>query len=164
MRFEKHERAEAFRDTSRKRAALRRKQRLEREALPLFAEHIAEAQPGEDEVMARRAIEWSEGDQRRRDERAAHWRRVRATFYASYGPNLRAALRHAWNRAPYPATWVYFGDMLHSFNQGRLVFADDGRLVSPHHLEWMRNGGTQEARRRLAEAQAKTRANRKEAA
>jgi len=160
MRYERTPRAEAFKDTSRKRAALRRKQRLEREALPLFATLTAEQQPGEDEVMAQRAIAWTEADQRRRDERAAHWRRVRARLFANYGPNLRAALRHAWNRAPYPATWAYFGDMLTSYDRGALVFADDGRLVSPAHLAWMKNGGAAEARKRLAAAQERMRQER----
>ena len=40
MRFKRCER-HPFTDTSRKRAALRRKQRLEREALPLLADLVA---------------------------------------------------------------------------------------------------------------------------
>lgn len=152
MRFERTPRAEPFKDTSRKRAALRRKQRLEREALPLFAELTAEQQPSADQVMTERATRWIEADQQRRDERATHWRRVRARFFANYGPNLRAALRAAWNRAPYPATWAYFGDMLTSFDRGALVFTEDGRLVSPAHLAWITQGGAAEARRRLAAA------------
>ncbi len=40
MRFRRWHRPEPYRDTSRKRAAFLRKQRLEREALPLFADQI----------------------------------------------------------------------------------------------------------------------------
>ncbi len=46
----------AFTDTARKRAALRRKQQRKRDALPLFADQIAEEQPTEDEVMARAVL------------------------------------------------------------------------------------------------------------
>ncbi len=63
-----------FTDTSRKRAALRRKQRLEREALPLLADLIAETQPGEDEVMQDRAARWAASEIRSRNLRADRWR------------------------------------------------------------------------------------------
>ena len=60
MRFGRWHRPEPYRDTSRKRAAFHRKQRLEREALPLFADDIAATQHGADEEMARRTIWWDE--------------------------------------------------------------------------------------------------------
>lgn len=44
MRFRPWPKPEPYRDTSRKRAAFKRRQRLEREALPLFAEMIAAGQ------------------------------------------------------------------------------------------------------------------------
>ncbi len=44
MRFRHWHRPEPYADTSRKRAAFHRKQRLEREALPLFADQIASIQ------------------------------------------------------------------------------------------------------------------------
>lgn len=56
MRFRRWHRPEPYGDTSRKRAAFLRKQRLERDALPLFAEEIAAGQHGVDEEMARRAV------------------------------------------------------------------------------------------------------------
>ncbi len=59
----------AFTDTPRKRAALRRKQQRERDALPLFADQIAEEQPTEDEVMARRAVLSDQQETRWRLER-----------------------------------------------------------------------------------------------
>lgn len=160
MKFERTPRVEAFNDTSQKRAALRRKQRLEREALPLLAQITAEQQPTEDQVMEERAARWIEADQQRRDEKAAHWRRLRARLFSNYGENLRAALREAWRKAPYPATWAYFGDMLTSFDRGHLVFTEDGRLVSPAHLEWINQGGAAEARRRIAAAQERMRKER----
>ena len=54
MRFRPWPKPEPYCDTSRKRAAFKRKQRLEREALPLFADMIAAGQHGVDEEMARR--------------------------------------------------------------------------------------------------------------
>lgn len=55
MRFRRWHRPEVYGDTSRKRAAFLRKPRLEREALPLFAEEIATGQHGVYEEMPRRA-------------------------------------------------------------------------------------------------------------
>lgn len=51
MRFRPWSKPEPYRDTSRKRAAFKRKQRLEREALPLFSDMIAAGQHGVDEEM-----------------------------------------------------------------------------------------------------------------
>ena len=49
MRFRRWPRPTAYADTPRKRAAFLRKQRLECEALPLFADEIAATQRGFDE-------------------------------------------------------------------------------------------------------------------
>ena len=54
-----------------KRAAFKRKQRLEREALPLFADTIAEGQHSVDEEMARRHVWWDEREHAQRALRAA---------------------------------------------------------------------------------------------
>lgn len=110
----------AFSYTSRKRAALRRKQRLEREALPLLAELIAEAQPGEDAEMQRRADAWLETEVRIRNLRADRWREARRRL-AALTSNERAMLRHAWNHAPYPADPVYLLDFLHSYAARRFT-------------------------------------------
>jgi hypothetical protein len=56
MRFRRWPRPQSYRDTPRKRAAFVRKQRLEREALPLFSDIIRVGQHGVDEEMLRRAI------------------------------------------------------------------------------------------------------------
>src|SRR3546814_12461278 len=71
MRFRRWPRPTAYRETSRKRAAFLRKQRLERAALPLFAAQIDARQHGIDEEMARRAIWWVDYERDRRDQRAA---------------------------------------------------------------------------------------------
>ena len=118
MRFRRLGR-QPWSDTPRKRAALRRKQRLEREALPLFAGMIAEAQPSEDEVMSLRTSFWARHEQEDRDYRASKWREARRCL-ADYSHNERAALRDAWDDAPYPADPVYLLDMLHSYDVGRL--------------------------------------------
>jgi microsomal dipeptidase-like Zn-dependent dipeptidase len=119
LRFIKSRR-HPFTDTSRKRAALRRKQRLEREALPLFAEQIAEEQPREDEVMDARAVQWARNEKRSRLQRAELWRKARRRL-SSLRDNERRVLLHAWNSAPYPAHPVYLLDFLHSFGVGRFT-------------------------------------------
>ncbi|MGB3247386.1 MAG: hypothetical protein WBB25_22865 [Sulfitobacter sp.] len=119
MRFKRWLR-HPFMDTSRKRAALRRKQQREREALPLFADQIAEAQPSEDEVMEARAVQWSAQEVRDRNRRARSWIEARARIDA-LSLNEKAVLRRAWNCAPYPADPVYLLDFLHSFSIGRFA-------------------------------------------
>jgi hypothetical protein len=63
MRFRPWPRPEPYRDTSRKHAAFKRKQRLE---LPLFADMIAAGQHSVDEKMARRHIWWEEREHEQR--------------------------------------------------------------------------------------------------
>lgn len=119
MRFTRKQRYGPYEDTLRKRAALARKQRLERERLPLLAEMIAEQQPDADTVMAERAVKWTLWEQETRDRRAANWRRARAQLFA-YGDNIRRTLTRLWNSAPYPATPEYLLDMLYQFDRGNL--------------------------------------------
>lgn len=144
MRFRKCQR-HSFTDTSRKRAALRRKQQKEREALPLFAEQIAEAQPCEDAVMAARAEKWAQNEARSRACRAARWREARARL-AALSDNERAVLTAAWNCAPYPADPVYLLDFLHGYSVGRfsldsLPFPLVPRNHHGHRLDLHRTGG-----------------------
>lgn len=101
MRFKKTP-TFAFTDSPRKRAALRRKQQRERDALPLFAEQIAEEQPSEDEEMARRAILSDTQEVRWRSDRAAEWRKARRMIDRLPDEDRRA-IRRVWNCAPYPA-------------------------------------------------------------
>ena len=118
MRFKSWPRHE-FTDTPRKRAALRRKQRMEREALPLFADQIAEEQPSEDQVMENRARAWSEQEVRGRSARAGKWREARRMI-DSMPKDERRAVRRAWDCAPYPADPSYLLSVLHSYSLGRI--------------------------------------------
>nr|WP_191856495.1 hypothetical protein [Agrobacterium tumefaciens] len=119
MKFIKSTRHGPFQDTSRKRAALARKQRLEREKLPLFSAQIAEQQKDADTVMGERAAKWAVWQQDHRDKKAALWRKARARLFA-YGDNVRPRLRDLWNSSPYPKNPEYLLDFLHSFSVGRL--------------------------------------------
>lgn len=119
MKFYKAERHGPFEDTTRKRSALARKQRLEREKLPLFAEIIAEKQLDADTIMAARAVNHERWQQSFRDDRAQQWRKARKRFF-SHGENLRPVLRRLWNTSPYPKTPVYLLGMLHDYAVGRL--------------------------------------------
>ena len=108
-----------FEDTRRKRLALVRSQRMQRERLPLFADLIAETQPCADVVMEQRAAGWIEWTRRDRAKRAEDWRRARARL-AGYGGNVRPALLNYWNGCSWPADPGYLLTMLHMFDTGRL--------------------------------------------
>ena len=112
MRFRRWPRPTAYGDTSRKRAAFLRKQRLDRESLPLFAAQIAARQHGVDEEMARRAEWWDDYERDRRDQRAARWREARARLFA-LDDAPRHTVRALWRTCPYPADPASFADMLH---------------------------------------------------
>jgi hypothetical protein len=118
MRFKPWPR-HAFTDTARKRAALRRRQRKEQEALPLFAEQIAEEQPTEDQVMKERAEQWEAQEVRDRGGRAKKWREARRLIDA-LPDDERSAVRRAWDCAPYPADPSYLLSVLHSYSLGRI--------------------------------------------
>lgn len=126
MRFRRWHRPEPYKDTSRKRAAFHRKQRLEREALPLFAEQIADRQHDVDAEMARRAVWWDKAERERRRMRAATWRKARARLFA-LPEALRRIVRDIWRICPYPADPGYFADVLHQIDVGRL---------DPHQPPW----------------------------
>lgn len=117
MRFKRWPRVAAYQETGRKRAAFRRRQQAQRDKLPLFAGMIAETQPSIDEEMARRAAHWPRAQQRRRDERAALWRRARSRL-AAHGDNVRPLLRKLWDEAPYPADPYCLLDFLTQYDRG----------------------------------------------
>ena len=119
MKFVKSSRHGPFQDTSRKRAALARKQRLEREKLLLFSIQIAEQQKDADTVMTERAAKWAVWQQDHRDKKAGLWRKARARLFA-FGDNVRPRLRYLWNSSPYPKNPEYLLDFLHSYSVGRL--------------------------------------------
>src|SRR3546814_15453280 len=102
MRFRRWPRPTAYRETSRKRAAFLRKQRLEREALPLFAAQIDARQHGIDEEMARRAIWWVDYERDRRDQRAAPLRAARVRLFAPQDA-LRSPVRKPCGGLPPPS-------------------------------------------------------------
>ena len=126
MRFRRWHRPEPYGDTPRKRAAFHRKQRLEREALPLFADQIAAGQHDVDAEMARRAVWWDEAERERRRQRAASWRKARARLFA-LPDALRRTVREIWRDCPYPADPGYFADLLHQIDVGR---------VDPYRPPW----------------------------
>lgn len=117
MRFIKSTR-HPFNDTSRKRAALARKQKAEREALPLFANQIAASQKSPNDVMQARAAAWAVSEHQARMRRAANWRQARREIDAM-PPRMRRKVPAAWNGAPYPADPVYLLDFLHELRVGR---------------------------------------------
>lgn len=119
MRFRRWPRPTAYRETPRKRAAFLRKQRLEREALPLFADAITARQHSVDEEMARRHVWWDEREHDQRDARATRWREARARLFALPDP-LCAKVRILWRTCPYPADPASFADFLHQIAVGRL--------------------------------------------
>ena len=126
MRFLRWPRVTTYEDTARKRAALARSQRLQRERLPLFADLVAARQPSEDEEMARRADWWPRLQQEKRDERAHAWRRARARL-AAFDDQLRPILIALWRTCPYPADPVCLLDLLHQITVGR---------VDPYRPPW----------------------------
>lgn len=119
MRFRRWPRVPAYQDTPRKRAALARTQRAEREKLPLLRDLIAEQQPSADAEMARRAAWWPKLQQEARDRRAQDWRRARRHL-AGCGDTLRRVIRQLWRDCPYPADPSYLLDLLHAIDAGRI--------------------------------------------
>lgn len=119
MRFRRWHRPEPYGDTPRKRMAFLRKQRLEREALPLFADDIGATQHSVDEEMARRAIWWEVAERERRDQRAARWREGRSRLFA-FPDRLRHRIREIWRTCPYPADAASFADFLYQIEVGKL--------------------------------------------
>ena len=119
MRFRRWPRPTPFEDTTRKRAALIRKQRLEQEAVPLFSDQIATRQRAVDEIMHDRAIDWVGAQHQRRKERAACWRDARRRLFA-LDVDLRLRVRTLWRGCPYPADPSYFNDLLYQIAVGAL--------------------------------------------
>lgn len=82
MRFHRFGKYE-FRDTERKRAAFARKQKAEREALPLFADQVAAEQIDVDEEMTTRRLQWERQQATDRKRRADKWREARRRLKGS---------------------------------------------------------------------------------
>lgn len=119
MRFTRQERYE-FTDTSRKRAAFERKKRIEREALPLFADQVAAEQISADEEMAGRRVVWERHAVTGRQQRAGEWRKARARVQA-YPDAARRALLAYWQNCTWPADPSYLLTMCHMYDTERLA-------------------------------------------
>lgn len=118
MRFHRYGRYD-FRDTDRKRAAFLRKQKAEREALPLFAEQVAAEQIGVDEEMGGRRLQWERHQVIDRKRRADKWREARQRLNGYQEP-VRGALLAYWQQCKWPGDPSYFLSMLHMYDTGRL--------------------------------------------
>lgn len=127
MRFKRYARSE-FVDTPRKRAAALRRQAKEREALPLFADQIAEEQPAVDDIMSARAESYRIREIRDREHRAAQWRKGRLWLRRYQEPERLQLLRfwnlHRW----FPGDPVYLLDMLNMYDTDRLNLEAPGVL------------------------------------
>jgi hypothetical protein len=110
MRFKPWPRPTSFEDTSRKRAAYRRKQVREQAALPLLATVIAERQLDVDEEMIRRTGQWERQQQESRRQRAGGWRRARARLFEHPDPGVGRSGHYGGSAhiRPIRATWPRF--------------------------------------------------------
>lgn len=95
MLFDKYLDYEAFRDTDRKRAGVLRKQRVERDAYPLFAEKIAGEQSSVDSVMEKRRLLAVRSLASQRAFKAKCWRKARAKYF-ELTPEGKAHVRDRW--------------------------------------------------------------------
>jgi len=110
--------------TDRKRAAARRLQQRQRDALPLLADIVAEQQPGIDQLMHDRVQAWGASEQNTRNWQARRWREARQLLQA-YNPGTRQALLKYWNGHRWlPGDASYLLDMLHGFKHGRLILIE----------------------------------------
>lgn len=119
MRFKRYGRYE-FADTPRRRAAFARKQRAERDALPLFAEQVAATQISADEEMRRRREQWDRDSTSARSRRAAKWIEARRKL-RGYPTPVVCMLRARWEECRWPADPEYLLSMMHMYDTGRLV-------------------------------------------
>jgi hypothetical protein len=123
MRFQQRPRC-PYTVTDRKRAAARRWQQRQRDALPLLGELIAEQQPSIDQIMSERVERWDDSERTDRARRATLWREGRRRIDA-HPDEIRRALLAYWNNHRWlPGDPSYLLDMLHGFKNGRLIFAD----------------------------------------
>lgn len=134
MRFSRGFRVTPYEVTNRKRAAVVRRQRLDREKFPLFAAEIAEGQDDPDEVLADRAIWIVERQRAQRSKRAADWLRAR-TILRLLSDDKRAAFLRFWNRSKFPADPTYLISALRGFALGEYIL-HEGEIVSAANLKW----------------------------
>ena len=129
MRFQKMAR-HTYVATPRKSAAILRRQRKDREALPLFADQIAAEQLPVEDVHAMRARAWTESEREGRAQQARDWQRARAALRQIEPPEARVRLLDFWNRHRwFPATPSYLLSMLHMWRHDRLDLDAPGMLI-----------------------------------
>ncbi len=123
MRF-RHVARYVFEDTHLKRLAQERSLRRQRDAFPLLAPLIAEAQPSVDVIMESRAAKTSEGQMQDRAKRARSWRAARSRLSA-YPDDVRLRLLTYWNEHRWlPADPEALADMMNSWDRGTLALPD----------------------------------------
>lgn len=123
MRFTRFGQYE-FQDTNRKRAAVLRRNRLECERHPLFADEIAATQDTPDQAMDSRREIWTRRQAESRLVRARHWREARAQLRV-YDADDRLGLLAYWQRCSWPADPEYLVSMLQMYEVGRLSLGGD---------------------------------------
>ena len=119
MRFDRNVRS-SFDDTERKRAAARRRQIREQQALPLLADIVREQQPSIDDEMENRARRWAATEQSRRDFDAKVWRETRARLFR-LPADERKNLREYWNNHRwFPGKAIHFAGFMNLYERGQL--------------------------------------------
>ncbi len=119
MRFQKSLRYD-FVDSPRRRSAVVRALKKERDSYPLFADQIAAEQPDVDTVMNARRIAWIKKEKHSRQLCADKWREGRRRMM-QYPEPVRKKLMDYWNNHRWlPGTYVYFLDMMHMYDTGTL--------------------------------------------
>lgn len=100
-RFERMQRCASREITNRRLAASKRRLRLEREAVPLFADHVAVEQPTPEERIRRIDEGVNQNWTEMRKRRAESWRRIRARLRALHSTvRARVLLEHAEMGSP----------------------------------------------------------------
>lgn len=126
MRFDRYGHSE-FIETARKRAAAERKQRKEREALPLLAEFVAAEQPPIDDVMGARARRWKTTERRRRQFLAEVWTNNRRRLFSIPQPQRGQVVAY-WNAHKwFPGGATSFSGFLDLYERGQIpALAQEG--------------------------------------
>ena len=100
--------------TNRRLANSERRLKKERDKYPLLSDWIAESQPTAEERIKAIDAGTEEYFQRLRNFNAKSWRESRKIFY-SLPPEVRRALRKAWNQSNYPKDGTYFQYFIKSY-------------------------------------------------
>lgn len=121
MRFKRFEPYRPYAVTARKVGALVRRQARERDALPLFADQVAEEQPSIDQAMAARAERWARAFAADRLREAGNWRRGRREIAALPAAERRRFMAYWQRQWAGPLTASYLLMLLNMLRTGRLA-------------------------------------------